>query len=128
LILDTSAVLALLRKEPGHHDLYLKLERADEIAIAGPTLFETGMVTLGRFGGKGLMLLEQFLEDWEVQVLPFDEHHWRIALEAFARYGKGRHPAKLNYGDCMTYAIAWVPGERLLFVGNDFARTDIAPA
>jgi ribonuclease VapC len=128
LILDTSAVIALFRKEPGHHRLYLTLEQADAIAIAGPTLFETGMVALGRFDDKGLTLVEQFLEDWEVQVLEFGDRHWRMAVEAFARYGKGHHPAGLNYGDCMTYATARVMGERLLFVGNDFVRTDLAPA
>jgi ribonuclease VapC len=61
-------------------------------------------------------------------VLPFGDDQWRVATDAFIRYGKGRHPAGLNYGDCMSYATAEVAGEPLLFVGDDFARTDIAPA
>lgn len=128
MILDSSAVLALFRKEPGHERLYLRLERANAIGIGSPTLFETGMVARGRFGAEGLILVETFLWNWRVQVLPFGEHHWRIAFDAFTRYGKGHHSARLNYGDCMAYAIAKVADEPLLFVGDDFARTDIAPA
>jgi len=86
------------------------------------------MVARGRFGKKGLALVEQFVNDWNVQVIPFGESHWRVATEAFTRYGKGRHPVRLNYGDCMTYATASVAGRPLLFVGNDFAKTDIPPA
>jgi len=86
------------------------------------------MVAIGRFGGEGETLLEQFLEDWKVDVLPFEENHWRVADDAFIRYGKGRHPAALNYGDCMAYASARLAGMPLLFVGNDFAKTDIPPA
>jgi ribonuclease VapC len=86
------------------------------------------MVVRGRFGTNGLVLLERFLDDWEVQVIPFGESHWRAAMEAFTRYGKGRHPAGLNYGDCMTYASARVAEMPLLFIGNDFAKTDIPPA
>jgi ribonuclease VapC len=60
-------------------------------------------------------------------VIPFDDRHWSVAAEAFIRYGKGRHPARLNYGDCMAYATAKVAGAPLLFVGDDFAKTDIVP-
>ncbi|HWT90215.1 MAG TPA: type II toxin-antitoxin system VapC family toxin [Solirubrobacterales bacterium] len=128
MILDSSAIVALLRKEPGHQRLCSRLERAAARGIGGPTLFETAMVVRGRFGTNGLVLLERFLDDWEVQVIPFGESHWRAAMEAFTRYGKGRHPAGLNYGDCMTYASARVAEMPLLFIGNDFAKTDIPPA
>ncbi len=128
VIFDSSAVLAILWEEPGHRQLHATLQGADALAIGAPTLLETAMVAIGRHGGAGGALVERFLDDWNVNVLPFDERHWRTATEAFTRYGKGRHPASLNYGDCMTYATARVAGKPLLFTGNDFARTDIAPA
>lgn len=128
VMFDSSAVLAILKEEPGHRQLHSKLEKADDLAIGAPTLFETAMVAIGRFRGEGEALVEQFLDDWKVDVLPFGEGHWHIADDAFARFGKGRHPAALNYGDCMAYASARLAGMPLLFVGNDFARTDIAPA
>lgn len=125
---DSSAVLAILKEEPGHRRLHPRLEGADVLAIGAPTLFETAMVAIGRFGSEGEALVGQFLEDWKIEVRPFGERHWLVADDAFVRYGKGRHPAALNYGDCMTYASARLAGMPLLFTGNDFARTDIAPA
>jgi ribonuclease VapC len=73
-------------------------------------------------------LLSRFLEEEDIVTIPFGENHWKVAADAFIRYGKGRHPAKLNYGDCMTYSIAKVADEPLLFVGDDFAKTDVAVA
>jgi ribonuclease VapC len=128
LILDSSAVISVLREEEGHKRLHGPLERADTLAIGAPTLFETGMVAIGRLGGSGRALVGQFLEDWAVEVTPFDARHWRVAADAFVRYGKGRHPAALNYGDCMTYATAQIADAPLLFVGEDFSQTDIAAA
>ncbi len=128
LVFDSSAVLAILRKEPGHEQLQRAIERAEVLAIGAPSLFETVMVALGRFGSEGEALVEQFLGDLKVEVLPFDNRHWRTATDAFRRYGKGRHSAGLNYGDCMAYASARVVDLPLLFVGNDFAKTDIPPA
>ena len=128
MILDSSAVIAVLREEPGHRRLQVRLERASVLVMGAPTLFETNLVMARRFGETGQGLLGRFVEDWEVEVAPFGEQHLCVAIDAHARFGKGRHPARLNYGDCMTYATAKVAGEPLLFTGNDFARTDIAPA
>lgn len=128
LVFDSSAVLAILREEPGQRQLQAAVEETDVLAIGAPTLFETMMVALGRFGAEGEALVEQFLGDLKVEVLPFDIRHWRVATDAFIRYGKGRHPAGLNFGDCMSYAAARVADEPLLFTGNDFAKTDIPPA
>ncbi|HEV2858963.1 MAG TPA: type II toxin-antitoxin system VapC family toxin [Solirubrobacterales bacterium] len=128
MILDSSAVIAVLREEPGHEQLQVRLEQADVLEMGAPTVFETNMVLVRRFGEAGGVLIERFLEDWEVQVLPFGEQHLSLAMDGFARYGKGRHRARLNYGDCMTYATARVADQPLLFIGDDFARTDIAPA
>jgi ribonuclease VapC len=128
MILDSSAVIAVLREEPGHEQLQVRLEQADAIEMGAPTLFETSLVLVRRFGEAGGFLIERFLEDWEVQVLPFEEQHLCLAVDGFIRFGKGRHPARLNYGDCMAYATAKVADQPLLFIGKDFARTDIAPA
>jgi ribonuclease VapC len=128
VMLDSSAVVAILKEEPGHRQLHAKVEGAHRLAIGAPTLFETAMVVIGRFGSSGEVLVEQFLETWKVAVLPFGESHWRVADDAFIRFGKGRHPAALNYGDCMTYASAHLAGMPLLFTGNDFVQTDIPSA
>ena len=70
-------------------------------------------------------MLSEFLQEFEVSLVPFGEDHWREAASAFKRFGKGRHPASLNLGDCMAYATAKVAGLPLLFVGNDFPKTDL---
>jgi len=128
VIVDSSAVVAVLKREPLQEEMATKLANADVVAIGAPTLFETDMVTIGALGKRGRAVIAQFLESFEVEVIPFGDNHWQVAAEAFMRFGKGRHPAALNYGDCMTYATAKVAGEPLLYIGNDFAQTDIESA
>lgn len=128
MILDSSSVLAILFEEEGHEHVVAALEEAKVIAIGAPTLVETGMVAMKVFGLRGRSLVSQFLESWDVVVVPFGDRHARTALDAFIRYGKGRHPARLNLGDCMSYATASITDEPLLFVGDDFAQTDLTPA
>jgi ribonuclease VapC len=128
LILDSSSVVSVLFEEEGHGRLVEAMAGADVLAIGAPTLLETGMVAAGAFDLHGRTLVSQFLERWSVVVAPFDNRHSLIAIEAFLRYGKGRHPAALNYGDCMTYATARLAEMPLLFVGDDFRQTDITPA
>jgi ribonuclease VapC len=128
MILDTSAVVALIREELEADVLLEKVKCADWIGIGAPTLVEATVVLGRRFGSSGLLTLERFLKERDVSAIPFEGRHWRAAQGAFIRFGKGRHNAGLNLGDCMSYATAKVAGEPLLFIGNDFARTDIAPA
>lgn len=128
MILDSSAVLAVLFRERGHDLAEDAMERADIIAIGAPTLFETGMVAIGRYDLQGRALVSEFLERWSVVITPFDRAHWQLAANAFIRYGKGRHPARLNYGDCMSYATAKLAEMPLLFTGDDFAKTDVEAA
>lgn len=128
MILDSSAILSVLFREEGHGHLVDTLSDAEILAIGAPTLFETGMVAISAFDLRGRALVSQFLERWNVAVTPFDDHHWRVAADAFIRYGKGRHPARLNYGDCMTYATAQLAEMPLLYVGDDFAQTDLVAA
>jgi ribonuclease VapC len=128
LILDSSAVVAILLNESEYSALNAKVTTAASVAIGAPTLFETAMVMLSKMGDAGLASLITFLGRVEVEVIPFGDSHWRVATEAFGRFGKGRHRAALNLGDCMTYATALVAEGPLLFVGNDFAQTDIESA
>jgi ribonuclease VapC len=127
LILDSSAVVAILLREPSCDRLTDQLEGpAAAAAIGAPTLAETGIVLAARLGVKAMTILARFLQERELIVIPFDQLHWEEAVTAFIRFGKGRHPAGLNFGDCMTYATAQLAAEPLLCVGEDFAKTDLA--
>jgi ribonuclease VapC len=128
MILDSSALLAIVFKEPGFEDVLDRVESAMAVAVGTPTLAETGIVLQARLGTDADGLLERMLDELDVQEVPFGELHWREAVDAFRRFGKGRHPAALNFGDCMTYAVAQLAGEPLLFVGEDFSETDVEMA
>jgi ribonuclease VapC len=128
LIVDSSAVVALLRGEPRQLDISARLFEAEMIAIGAPTLLETTMVMTRISPDNGESMVSAFVAQLSVEVIPFEQKHWQVAAEAFVRFGKGKHPAALNFGDCMTYATARVAELPLLFIGDDFAQTDIEPA
>jgi len=128
MIVDSSAIIAIIRREPGFERILGKLTEAPGAAVGAPTLAECGIVLEARLGIEARGLLDRVLVDFEINTIHFNEEHWREAVAAFRRYGKGRHPANLNFGDCLTYAVARLAGEPLLFVGDDFARTDIDAA
>jgi ribonuclease VapC len=128
MILDSSALLAIVFKEPGFEAVLERVETAAGVAAGTPTLAETGIVLHARLGEKAHGLLERLLDELSIQEVPFGELHWREAVDAYRRFGKGRHPAALNFGDSMTYAVAALSGEPLLFVGEDFSQTDIEVA
>jgi ribonuclease VapC len=123
--LDSSAVVAIVLREPGHERLVDLLAREDAPGIGAPTVVETGIVLASRVGIAGRTLLARFLGDIDSTMIPFEEEHWPVAVEASLRFGKGRHPAGLNFGDCLTYAVARLADEPLLCVGDDFAQTDL---
>jgi ribonuclease VapC len=125
VIIDSSAIVAIFLREKGSERLLDELEAADDVRVGAPTLVETAMVLTCRLGDEGRTMLLSLLQEVNVDVLSFGDAHWRIAQSAFVRYGKGRHPAALNFGDCLTYATAYVAGEPLLCVGDDFAQTDL---
>lgn len=128
MILDSSAILAIVRREPAFEDLIVKLSAADQLAIGAPTLVETSLVLEARLGIESHTILERFLQDFQVAPVSFGEAHWQEAARAFRRFGKGRHPAALNFGDCLTYAVARLADRPLLCVGDDFPKTDLALA
>lgn len=128
MILDASAIVAVILGEPEAERLLTKLSTAGEVAVGAPTLVEAAIVLSHRLGPLGASLLERFLVELAVTVLPFEERHWRHAIEASRRFGKGRHPAALNFGDCLAYASARLAGLPLLSTGEDFTQTDLALA
>lgn len=125
MILDSSAIVTIILRELGSDRVLDAIEAADACRVGAPTLVETTMVLTGRLGDEGRTMLLSLLQEMNIDVLSFGDAHWRIAQSAFVRYGKGRHPAALNFGDCLTYATAYVAGEPLLCVGEDFAQTDL---
>lgn len=128
MIVDSSALVALVLEEEGVEDLERKLVLSDSSAIGTPTLAETGIVLASRLGRDPQGLLARLLHEFDIIEVPFGESHWREALGAHQRFGRGRHPASLNFGDCLTYAVASLAQEPLLFVGEDFALTDLVAA
>jgi ribonuclease VapC len=125
VIIDSSAILAILGKEPGYERVLHALAAAQRIRIGAPTRLETGIVMTARFGPRGKTALARFLQENAVTTIAFGEEHAAGALDAYSRFGKGRHPAALNFGDCCAYAIASLAGEPLLCIGDDFTRTDL---
>lgn len=128
MILDSSAILAIIFEEVRYQRLVDAMFEAGYVGAGTPTVVETGIVLTHRRPKPGRMLLERFLDEGEVDEIPFTDVHWRVAIDAHEKYGKGRHPARLNFGDCLTYATARVAGDTLLFVGDDFSKTDIPAA
>lgn len=125
MIVDTSALVAAVLAEPAGPRVIDLLAEAHGAAIGAPTLVETSIVLEARLGLRGRTLLAHALAGSRIVTTAFDGEHARVAAAAFRRYGKGRSPAGLNYGDCMTYATASVAGEPLLALGDDFAATDL---
>jgi ribonuclease VapC len=125
MILDTSAIVAIFLRESGFETLVDKVAAAANLGIGAPTATETAIVVSARLGRDGRNLVSQFLHEQDVVVVTFGNDHWRSAADAYARFGRGRHKAALNFGDCLTYAVARLAGEPLLAVGRDFPHTDL---
>ncbi len=124
MILDTSAIIAIVFRESGAGALLERLWGATERAVGAPTLAEAGIVLTARAGETAVPLLHHFLEAFGVVIVPFDGRHAQEAVAIYNTYGKGHHPAGLNYGDCLSMAVARLAGLPLLCVGDDFRRTD----
>ena len=128
MIVDTSAILAIVFQEQGWESVLDRIVSSPDLAAGAPTLAEAGIVLQARLGNDAPGMLERMLTELGIQEVPFGESHWREAVDAFRRFGKGRHAAGLNFGDCMTYAVARLAGEPLIHVGEHFGRTDITLA
>src|SRR6188474_2247719 len=128
MTLDTSALIAILLSEPGALDLVDKILEAEVVRIGTPTLVEAAAVLAHIQRRPALPQVRGFVDELGVTVVPFGSDEWEAATLAYERFGRGRHKAALNFGDCLAYATAAVAGDSLLFVGNDFAKTDVKRA
>ncbi len=127
MVIDSSAIIAILQLEP-ELEQFAKAISSDPVRLlSAATMVEIGILLIAH-SDAAYQEFEQLVADIEIEIVPVDEQQSRIALDAFRRYGKGRHSARLNYGDCFTYALAKLSGESLLFKGNDFSQTDILQA
>jgi ribonuclease VapC len=125
MIIDSSAVIAVLLSE-ADADFYTDfIKDTAELRMSAVSLLESAVVIGARKKEEGLSDLDDFIESSDVQIVPFDAEQLRLAREAWWTYGKGRHRARLNLGDCCSYALAKLTGEPLLYKGDDFARTDL---
>lgn len=125
MVLDTSVLIALLGNEEEAPALEEALEKDPIRLLSAGSLVETMIVVEGRWGEPGSRELDLLLHKVSIEVVSFDRDQAQVARGAFRRFGKGRHPASLNFGDCFSYALSKISGEPLLFVGQDFSQTDL---
>jgi ribonuclease VapC len=126
MVLDTSALVAILQREPERRGFLEAIEAADVVRVSVATFVETSIVIESRYGALGVRDFDRFVARAGIELVPLDIEQGEVARGAFNRFGKGRHRAALNYGDCFSYALATVFAEPLLFKGDDFAHTDVA--
>jgi ribonuclease VapC len=128
MIVDTSALIAILFHEAEAGRFIAAIDTAGVVAIAAPTLVEAALLSEGRVGPSMRLELDDLLRTMRPEIVPFTAEHAALAADGWRRFGKGRHPAGLNLGDCFAYALARHRDEPLLFKGEDFARTDVKAA
>ena len=128
IVVDTSAIVAIIKAEPETDRLIAAITGSDRCFMSAVGVFEASMVIIGAGSGDRARMVDRFLAESAIEIVPFDEAQSLASREAFVRFGKGRHPAGLNFGDCISYALAKTRGLPLLYKGADFAKTDIASA
>ena len=128
MVIDTSAIVAFLLDEPEGDSFAQILAANASLAISAVTLHEASIVMAGKAKQAGVRLLDDFLRDSAIEVSSVTMDDALAAREAYFRYGRGYHPAGLNFADCFSYALAKARNEPLLFKGDDFSMTDIVPA
>lgn len=128
MVLDTSAFLAIFQNEPERRMFNEAIESAGSRMSSVATFIETSIVLESRYGAEGIRDFDLFLEKASISILPVDVDQGQVARQAFRQFGKGRHPAGLNFGDCFSYALAKSLAQPLLYKGVDFSLTDIQPA
>jgi ribonuclease VapC len=128
LVLDTSAIGAIILMEPGQDRLLAQLDRTDEILVGAPTVVGPAWFSPRACGRTLAPVIQALLRQLRASVMPFDEDLSWAATGAFLRFDRGRHPAALNFGNCLSYVVASLSGAPLLFTGDGLTKTDIAPA
>ncbi|MCQ8127544.1 type II toxin-antitoxin system VapC family toxin [Methylomonas rivi] len=125
MVVDSSALIAVLLMEPGAEQFLQQLAESEALYLSPASLLETAMVIEYKKGKVGADKLDELLAELMPIIVPFDHQQALLARTAWREYGKGRHPAKLNFGDCCSYALAKQLNKPLLFKGNDFSQTDL---
>jgi ribonuclease VapC len=125
MVIDTSALVAILQNEPERRQFNEAIEAAEVRSMSTASFVETSIILESRFGADGVRDLDLFIGKAQIALAPVDADHAHLARDGFRKYGKGRHPAGLNYGDCFSYALARSQDEPLLFKGKDFSKTDV---
>jgi ribonuclease VapC len=126
MVIDSSALVALLLGEPETARFVTAIAGASSRSVSAPSYVETAIVMVTRSGQEAQQKLDQLLSDLGIEVIPFTRDQAQLAVAAFRQFGRGTgHPAALNYGDCFSYALAKFRGEAILFKGNDFSQTDL---
>ena len=125
MIVDSSALVAMVLRETGYELLVDKISAATQAGMGAPTLVETATVLSARLRRDARGTAARLLQELGIEIIPFLDTHYGVAVDAWLRFGKGRHPAALNFGDCLTYAIAKVTMRPLLCTGDDFTKTDL---
>ena len=125
IVIDSSALIAILLNEAEAETFALAIAKADRIFLSSLGMIEIGMVAIGRRGPEGLGEIRRLVTSHGIETVALTPDLADLALDAFARFGKGRHPAGLNMGDCASYALAASRRLPLLYKGSDFSRTDI---
>lgn len=128
MVIDTSVLVAILAQEEDAERFANAIAASESLLLSAATLLEAGVVVTTKFGVGGGTSLDALLRAVKAEIVPFTEDHARLARDAFVRYGKGRHPASLNFGDCFSYALAKASAHALLFKGTDFSQTDLTTA
>jgi ribonuclease VapC len=126
MVIDTSALVAVLTAEPGSADIEAAIDRDPNRLMAAASVLEASIVLERRYGDAGARELDLTIRRIPIEISPFDGDQLEWARYAYRTYGKGRHKAALNFGDCFSYALSKFTGEPLLFTGRDFHNTDIA--
>jgi ribonuclease VapC len=125
MVIDTSAILAILLQEPAADRLMSAVEADRTRLVSAATVVEASLVLLGRYGEAGDPPLDRLLRGIGAEIVPVGEEQVALARDGALRFGRGRHPAALNFGDCFSYALSVERDEPLLFVGEDFSQTDV---
>jgi ribonuclease VapC len=128
MVIDTSALFAILTSETGVEQLKNAIDRDTTRLMSAASALETSIVLEDRFGEAGAREFDLIVQRLPIELRPVDWDQLEWARFAYHTYGRGRHPAKLNFGDCFSYALSKVTGEPLLYTGSDFAQTDLVSA
>jgi|SRR4051812_44218298 ribonuclease VapC len=127
MVIDSSAIFAIFNDEPERQEFDRLIEADTVRLISAATVLEAGIVIESRFPETGKTGVDSFLRRAGIEIVSFDHHQAEVARNAYRIYGKGRHAAGLNFGDCFAYALSIVSGEPLLYKGTDFDKTDVEP-